>query len=277
MKKTACLFFFLMLSVSFRAQEAETPFSVNESTLIGVGGYKLKNTYLSAVKYGGWGMKVLNERMKLINPHLSCQQTFCIDASAALHPAGTARLYAGFVDYAYGLHYRFLPVEGLKVLAGGSADATCGSVYNTQNGNNPTALHFETGVNVSAIAIYAYLLKNYPLTFRYQVDWQIMGMLFSPHYGQSYYEIFNLGNTDGVVKFSSLHNKFAMRNYLTVDFPVGSLSFRLGYLNDIYHTNINGIKARYVSNGFMVGVVKEFISFGGKKLRQKHLYQSAYY
>ncbi|RRD60094.1 DUF3316 domain-containing protein [Tannerella forsythia] len=277
MRKTVCFLFFSVFVLSLCAQADEPPRSVNEATLIGCGRYKIKNTYLSAIKYDGWGINVLNERMKLIRPRISRQQTLLLDLSTVGHPAGTSRAYAGFIDYAYGLHYHFRPAPRLKILAGGSAGAMFGFVYNMQSGNNPAALHVDLDMSLSAAAIYTFRLRHYPLTVRYQTDFPIAGALFSPHYGQSYYEIFGVGNSDGVVQFFSLHNKWALRNYLTVDLPVGNWTVRLGYLNDLYHTKVNGIHANYVSHSFMVGMVKELISLGGKRLRKTHFYQSAYY
>ena len=56
--------------------------------------------------------------------------------------------------------------------------------------------------------------------------------MFSPHYGQSYYEIFSLGNSSGVVKFTSLHNQPSLRRMLTADFPVGRAKMRFAYIWD---------------------------------------------
>ena len=37
-------------------------------------------------------------------------------------------------------------------------------------------------------------------------------------------------------------------------------------LNSSYRTDINGIQSHIISHSFMIGLVKEFISFGGKRL-----------
>ncbi len=147
-KKTVWFLGLLLLFTSLQAQDNDAPYSVNEATLAGFGSYKIKNTYLSAIKYDGWGINIVNERMKLVRPHLSRQQMLHLNISTVSHPAGTARSYSGFVDYSYGLHYRFRPASGLKVLVGGSADALFGFVYNMQNSNNPAALHFDAGINL---------------------------------------------------------------------------------------------------------------------------------
>ncbi|MDR2921467.1 MAG: DUF3316 domain-containing protein [Tannerella sp.] len=275
----------LIFSYSLNAQidiEEKPLYSINEGTLIGIGGTNIRNTYFSntKTKYDGFGLRILNERMKLktlAGNRISSQRMLHLELSSTDNAAGTVNVFTGFVDYSYGLHYRFQPQDNLKILTGASARGLLGFMYNTQAANNTTTLHIDVDLNLSAAAIYSVQLKNYPLIFRYQVDIPFMGVLFSPKYGQSYYEIFGIGNTSGIVSFSSFHNKFAIRNYLTVDFPLGNLIVRTGYLNNAYYTDINDIKVHNVSHNFMLGLVKEFVSFGGKRLKKNQLNQSAYY
>lgn len=286
MDKSICIIlivFIFSYSINAQTDPEEKPlYSINEGTLIGIGGANIRNTYFSnnKTKYDGFGLHILNERMKLktlAGNRISSQRMLHLELSSTDNAAGTVNVFTGFVDYSYGLHYRFQPIENLKILTGASARGLLGFMYNTQAANNTTTLHIDVDVNLSAAAIYSVQLRNYPLIFRYQVDIPFMGALFSPKYGQSYYEIFGLGNTSGIVSFSSFHNKFAIRNYLTVDFPVGNLIVRSGYLNNAYYTDINDIKVHNVSHNFMLGLVKEFVSFGGKRLKKKQLNQSAYY
>lgn len=283
MKRATCLLLaFLCLVPSLMSQEdkEDKPWSVNEATLFGVGGYNIKDTYLSPLKYSGWGMRILNERMKmtkLADYNISRQQFINVDVAFTRNPAETASSFAGFVDYSLGYHYHFQPQPALKLLTGASIRGLGGFIYNTRNGNNPASAKAEIDLNLSAMAIYKLVLNNYPLVLRYQIEVPVAGVLFSPHYGQSYYEIFNLGNSDGVIQSSSLHNKFAIRNFLTADFPVGNCTIRIGYLNTYSRTDVNGIQSHVVSNSFLIGFVKEFIAFGGKRLKQTKRYNSAYY
>jgi hypothetical protein len=257
------------------------PFSTNEGTLIGVGHYNIRNSYLSDdIGYTGWGLQLMNERMRnasLLNRRLSTQQVFYAHLSSTLNPANTISALSGFAEYSYGYHYRFQPAPQLKLLAGAAAHGLLGFLYNTQSSNNPFALSADVDFNLSAAAIYSFRLKNYPLTLRYQTDMSLVGAAFAPNYEQSYYEIFGLGNYDGIIHFTSFHNKFAMRNFITLDFPIENFTIRVGYLNKLYRTDINKIEVRHVSHNIMVGFAKEFISFGGKRLQNKHLYQSAFY
>lgn len=274
------LLFYLILPVAAQSDKRDEPWSVNEATLIGAGSYNIKDSYLSDLKYTGWGLRVMNERMKttrLADYNISRQQIINVDVSSTHNPAENTNDFAGFVDYTLGYHYRFSVLPGLKLLAGTSVHFMGGFIYNTRNSNNPASAKVDLDLNLSAMALYNLRIKEYPLTFRYQVEMPFAGTLFSPHYGQSYFEIFNQGNASGIVQFSSFHNKLALKNYITADFPVCNFTVRAGYLNSSYRLDINNIKSHFISHSFMIGIVKEFVSFGGKRLKHTRQYKSAYY
>ena len=85
-----------------------------------------------------------------------------------------------------------------------------------------------------------------------------MGVMFMPEYGQSYYEIFSLGQADGVINFTSLHNQPSLRQMLTADFPVGKATMRFAYVWDAQQAKVNDIKVHNYSHPFMIGLVKHF-------------------
>lgn len=285
MRKSACLtflFLWCVLSLAAQSDDQEIPRSTNESTMIGIGNYNLRDTYLSPstrINYTGWMARILNERMKVVrlaDYRFSRQQIINVEFGSTHNGAETANEYAGFVDYSLGYHYRLRPLTGLQVLAGASARLMGGFIYNTRNSNNPVSGKGDFDLNLSAMAIYGFKIKNYPLTLRYQAEIPFAGVLFSVHKGQPYYFL-SQGDTDGVICFSSFHNKFVMKNYFTIDIPVANFTIRTGYLNSMYRTHVNGIRTHVLSNAFMIGIVKEFVSFGGKRLRNTHQYNSAYY
>ena len=281
MKNICILISFLCIFYSIDAQtDTDRPNSINEGTMIGIGGYHIKNTYLSPINYTGTGIRFINERMQMLaksDQRISSYQAYNIDLSSVRNPASTVAATAGFADYSFAYHYRFRPLPDFKLLTGASLKSMFGFVYNTQSANNPIATHIDLDLNISAMGIYTFRIKNYPLTCRFQTDIPLAGALFTPTYGQSYYEIFGLQNTSGIVGFSSLHNKFAMRNLFTLDFSVLMITLRVGYLNSLYTTDIKNIQSRYVSHNLMIGFVKEFISFSGKNLKKEHGFQSAFY
>ena len=255
--------------------------SINEGTLIGVGGYRMKDEYLSDVgKYGGAGFRFMNERMRLMKTtsnRVSRQNIVNVDVSSAINGAENANFLSAFADYSLGYHYRLIPHPYFKVMIGGSARGMLGMVYSTRNGNNPMTLHADLDLNFSLIAIYEFRIKNHHLAIRYQAETPFAGVLFSPVYDQSYYEIFSLGNTAEIFNFYSFNEKFAMRNYLTLDFPIGGLTARIGYFGLYYKTNVHNIERYIISHNFMMGFVKEYVAFGGKDMKKRNLFHSAYY
>lgn len=273
----------MVLPLAAQSEEKNEPYPVNEGTLVGIGSYNLKDTYLSPGKnmnYTGWGVRILNERMKMVSLaeyKVSRQQILNVDIAFADNPTETATNFAGFIDYSLGYHYRFKPFPPLKILTGASIRAMSGFIYNTRNGNNPTSAKADIDLNISAMAIYGLNIGNYPLTFRYQTTLPFLGVFFSPHYGQSYYEIFNLGNYSGVIKANSFHNKFSIRNYLTIDFPIGNITVRAGYLHHYYYTDVNNLQTHIVSHSFVIGLVKEFNSFVIQQAKDRKRYKSAFY
>lgn len=273
----------LFWSIPAFPQEEEPTEPVNAATLIGIGSYNLMDTYLtpgSRIPYTGWGLRVMNERTKmtrLADHRISRQQIFNADIASSRNGAGTTQAFSGFLDYTLGYHYHFHPIPALKLLAGASVHAMGGFIYYTRVSNNPASAKADLDLNLSAQAIYNFQIRNYPLTLRYQAEIPFIGILFSPHYGQSYYEIFDRGNKSGIVPFTSFHNKLAMKNYLTVDFPVGKFTFRAGYLNSLYYLDVNQIQSHIISHSFVIGFVKEFIAFGGRKMQQTSKHNSVYY
>lgn len=107
------------------------------------------------------------------------------------------------------------------------------------------------------MAIWDVHIRRFPIRLRYQANLPVMGVMFSPHYGQSYYEIFTLGNASGVVRFTSLHNQPSLRQMLTADFPVGHVKMRLAYVCDLQQADVNGIQSHAYGHAFMIGFVKE--------------------
>ena len=188
-----CLLFFC-LAFPATAQAEDVPRSINESTMVGIGGYNLRDTYLSPstdINYTGWVARVLNERMKIVrlaDYNVSRQQLINVEFGSTRNGAETANEYAGFVDYSLGYHYRFPQVlSGLKVLTGASARLSGGFIYNTRNSNNPVSGKADFDLNLSAMAIYNFRIKDFPLTLRYQAEIPFAGVLFSVHKGEPYY------------------------------------------------------------------------------------------
>lgn len=259
----------LLLALPMQAQEDSLQANryVMRATLYGVGFTNILDTYLSPAEYTGPEVRILRESMrmtKLMDGRVSVQSLFQGHLSLTENRAGTGSEMAGLVNWNYALHYQFRLSEKLKILAGPLLDINGGFVYNLRNSNNPAQARAYANLAASGMVIYRFRIGNYPLVARYQANLPLMGIMFSPEYGQSYYEIFSLKHGGKNVLFTSLHNQPSLRQFLTLDFPIRSVNMRFGYVCDIQQAQVNHLKSHTWSHAFMLGFVKNFYLLKGK-------------
>lgn len=241
---------------------------VTRATLYGAGFTNVFDTYLSPQEYRGVEFRVSRESMRMtrwLDGNVSRQTFFQGNLGYTHNRAENNNTLSALLNWNYALHYHFRLTDNFRLLAGAAGELDGGFVYNLRNGNNPAQARAYVNLAASGMAVWNLRIRNYPLTLRYQLNLPLAGVAFSPHYRQSYYEIFSLGNASGVVCFTSLHNQPSLRQMLTADLPVGRAKMRLAYVWDAQQFHLNGIKAHTYSHVFMVGFVKEFYLLPPKK------------
>ncbi|ULB33380.1 MULTISPECIES: DUF3316 domain-containing protein [Proteiniphilum] len=266
------LCFFYFCALFSQDNSTFTPLkTVNESTLFGVGKTFLDDTYLSPLTYNGLSMTLLHDRIRAtrhFNGSMLLQQQFSIQVAITKNPTASASEYYGNLDYILSGYYPVARSSRFLLYGGGGGEASLGGIYNERNTNNPGSLKTSLNLNLSAMAVYNW--QN--ITFRWQLSTPFLGIFFSPEYGHSYYEIFTLGNNKGTVHLGSFHNRWSLRNYFTVDIPMGNITLRTGYLGDYCRTNVNLLDTKIISHQFLIGMKVESLNFGGKKARNnKHI------
>lgn len=267
-----CVFILIVLTclpTRIQAQDSlQATRHVMRSVMIGAGHNNTFETYLSPLEYEGPEVRFAYETMRmtrLMDGNVSAQNLFQLHASYTENISQTNHTYGGLVNWSYALHYQFRPAKGLKILFGPMLDLNAGVVYNRRNSNNPAQAKAYGGLGASGMLIYRFRIKNYPLTVRWQANLPLLGVMFSPEFGESYYEIFSLGNGGRNVVFTSLHNNSSLRQLLTLDFPVGNTVMRVGYVCDLQQAKVNNLKSHTYSHDFMIGVVRNLYLFHGKK------------
>ncbi|MBM6946498.1 DUF3316 domain-containing protein [Bacteroides gallinaceum] len=267
-----CVFILIVLTclpTRIQAQDSlQATRHVMRSVMIGAGHNNTFETYLSPLEYEGPEVRFAYETMRmtrLMDGNVSAQNLFQLHASYTENISQTNHTYGGLVNWSYALHYQFRPAKGLKILFGPMLDLNAGVVYNRRNSNNPAQAKAYGGLGASGMLIYRFRIKNYPLTVRWQANLPLLGVMFSPEFGESYYEIFSLGNGGRNVVFTSLHNNPSLRQLLTLDFPVENTVMRVGYVCDLQQAKVNNLKSHTYSHDFMIGVVRNLYLFHGKK------------
>jgi hypothetical protein len=245
---------------------------IYRSTLVGMGNAVVYDTYLSPLKYTGANFGIIEEQLKMTGwgkGNISAQHLFTLEIAETKNPMKTATGYAGSLEYGYGLHYRFKPVHKIQFFAGMQADALLGFIYNTRNSNNPVTGKANLNLNVSGMAAYKFRIKKQDFLLRWQVNVPVAGGLFSPEFGQSYYEI-GEGDTHNLIHFASLHNQWTMRNLFSVELPFTFCALRLAYMNWIYETRVNDLDTHISSNSFYIGVSRNFFIVPNRKINKNN-------
>lgn len=241
---------------------------ITRTTMYGAGYINVFDNYLSPQEYRGIDFRLSRETMRmtsLFDGNVSAQTFFQANLSYTHNRAENNNTFSGMVNWNYGLHYQFRLTDNFKILTGGLGDVNAGFVYNLRNTNNPASARAYINFDASMMAIWHLKLKNYPVVLRYQVNLPVAGVMFAPTKGQSYYEIFTLGNSEGVIQFTSLHNQPSLRQMLSIDLPIRYAKMRLSYLVDLQQSDVNEVKVHSYSHTFMVGFVKDMYLIRNKQ------------
>ena len=227
---------------------------------IAIGRTRQQDTYLSPLEYSGPQITLMHEAIRMthwaqrrVSFQSLLQGTFSLTEN---HP-GTATDWGGRIAYDAGWHYHWQPFLCLRIMAGGQVGTDFGVLYNDRNSNNPAQGRLSFDVAASVGCFYSFRLRHQPFMVRYQADFPLLGCMFSPQFGQSYFEL-SQGNRDHNVHFACPVNAPNIRQMLTLDIPFRRNSLRVGYLSDIRQSHVNHIKVHDIGRSFMLGFVRHF-------------------
>ena len=231
------------------------------SEMIGFGGTRVLDTYLSQEHFKGWGISFLSTT-ELQRP--DSRWSTLIEHEANFSSLDDRADSKHELEAAYNLYWGRL--YGWKLLdqrltlqAGGVANLTAGVIYNTANSNNPAQARLHLNVMPTGTATYRTQLFKQPVTVRYELNLPLFGVMFSPNYGQSYYEIFSLGHYDRNVVPTTFVSTPEWRHLLTFDTPVSrNLTLRIGYLGNMQQSDVNHIKQHVYTHRLLIGLTKHF-------------------
>lgn len=147
----------------------------------------------------------------------------------------------------------------LMVTAGGGVDATVGFRYHAQNGNNPAQLEAALAFTPAMAADWRFFVvspknhRRHALGVRYEAAIPLVGVMFSPAYGQSYYEIFARADYDHNVCPIWVGNAPSLRQRLLFNFQLLKRQFFIGYEGDYRQAKVNNIKYHRYTNAAVFG------------------------
>ena len=241
---------FLLLMATVVSAYGQTGGERAHSVVFGGGGADVLDTYLSPYSYTGPALHLQRHTERTVRTFgiddICFQTLLDIDCAFLENPAGNVDEYAG----------------GARFSTGPMLTGYLGGVYNERNGNNPAQGKAELTVDLSAKLKWDFNLLRRRMSLSYQLAVPLIGVAFSPEYGQSYYEAFSLedGHTNAV--FAHVGNMPSMRHLLSLDIPIrkaSSTALRLTYAGYFMQSEFNKLRYHSYTHSFMVGVTKYFL------------------
>lgn len=251
--------FLLLSALCLTAGAQPDSAAVRHTHLIGIGGNNVLDTYLSPLEYTGVAATYVHQserRLGRRSPSWTIQGNYSLDASYLDSPTDDAHEWDGNLGAGVVLLRNFRLTPRLRCAVGPMGEALVGFTYNTRNGNNPAQGRVAAHLGATGAAAYDFPLLRRTATVRLQIDLPLFGAQFSPQFGQSYYEIFSLGHSDGNVCLTSPFNAPSARWRATLDVPLGKTRLTLGYLGNIRQSHVNALKHHAWQHFFVIGYTR---------------------
>ena len=227
----------------------------------------LANTYLSPLKYSGWGTGLTYRRtqaMKQRPEQWSSTLEFATDYSNTQNPAGNHTMMAANISAGWTMMWRWQPATAWQWGVGGNIRLDAGALYLRSNGNNPVQGQAALTVGPAAYATWSGRLGRLPIEAGCRASMPLLGAFFSPDYGELYYEI-GLGDHSGLAHCAWPGSRRQFIGEATVDLKPGATAVRLGYRFDFLSAKANNITSRTIRHWAVVGVVCDWLSVNPNK------------
>jgi len=226
--------------------------------------------YLSPLTYSGSGIGYNFQSQRFLsieNTRISKFQKLSLLAGKAYNPPHTASMSYFGVNYGWGMRCHLQPINRFRVQLGGLWDLDFMFKYLARNVNNPVNVDLGTNLNVSGSATYDISLFRKNMKLKLDVKSPVLGCMFVPYSGASYYEMFGLGNLDNILHFSSLHNKRGVDANLMLEIQLRSTVWRVGLGYESMKWEANDLIFKRNNLSLKIASVFDFATFAGHKKR----------
>lgn len=224
--------------------------------------------YLSPMTYSGTGIKYETNSSKYLSSKktdYSTQGKLVISANLLQNPSQSGEMQLLGVKSAWGINYHIPIKSKIRILVGGLWDVDFGFKNVPRNQNNPINVDLATNINLAGSMLYDLNFLQRKFCFRMVLSSPILGYMFVPQAGTSYYNMFSIGNMANTFHLSSFHNKQGLYQSYSVDVPMNKITWRLGV--NVQQLKYTANKLVFVQDdlSFMIGTSFDIISFSGTK------------
>lgn len=238
----------------------DAPKTTTREWLWGIGRANILDTYLSPLTYKGTDFSLLHRTERLAHwgrGRVKVKSQYDGHVSYAKSPTDDGKAFDAELTASGGWLYDW-HFSRWSVGVGGLMEASGGFTYNTRNSNNPAQARLGVSLLALGKVTYRFPMFRREAVASVEMSGQAMGVQFAPEYGQSYYEIFSLGHTNGIIHFTHPANCPSGRLLATLTLPILRANVTLGYIADVRQSKLAGLKRHAWRNSFMIGYTRHF-------------------
>lgn len=265
---------FIVLNFTFSQADSTKQYLLTSSTEnVSLTAIDLLDPYLSPLVYTGVGVGYQHSDMKYFKKYvgkMSHESRFSILAANTYNPQYSSSVNYVGGQYQWGMHYHFRPLQGLHLLAGGNAGVLMAVKSNERNVNNPVNVDAALDLGFSGIANYGFSLWRKKFTLSFQLEFPLLGMMYVPMQGASYYEMFTGGDLSNTLHFSSFHNRLARTGGLKLEIPAKNSTLHVGVSTTTLKYEANDMFFKQNNYNFNVGYTYDLYIFRGRKNLPPH-------
>lgn len=240
-------------------------YTPERSLMLGIGNAHLLDTYLSPEEYSGTEIRIIGQTELPLKYHPEWRKMFIHQGylQQTSPRSDDNQQLSGLYAFDFAMKRWWQVTPAISIAAGGQAEAGIGFAYNTRNGNNPAQARAYLNLGPSAAADWQFQnplaklfrWKKNTWKLRYDVYAPLFGALFSPNYGQSYYEIFSRGNYDHNIVPTTPICAPTLRHQIVLNIPFWRGTLQLGYLGDFQQAKVNNLKYHTYAHLFLIGYI----------------------
>lgn len=230
---------------------------------------ELADPYLSILNYTGYGMRLEYTDVRYFNPHnpvLSSYSRIAGLAALTVNPQSTASVTYIGGNVAWGMLYEYRDFSNFVLLAGANVDFDFAYKMNSRNVNNPFNMDLATDLNAMLGVRYIYPTRKRTLKFSASIEFPLVGCMFVPYPGLSYYEMYSSKAYGEAIHFSSLHNKQGMKQQISIDVPFKYSSWSFGARMHQLTYQVGELPYSFNEFSLFVGITYDLIRFSGRKV-----------
>lgn len=239
--------------------------AVRRTFTLGLGHNHLLDTYLSPLNYRGTSFSVgyRSERQSRWALRGRLTQWWYVQAAytAASKELGAGTMHDGEIALTYGLHYNRLlwqadAFSALRLGVGPALGLHLGGTYNDRNGNNPAQARAALDLGLSAVVDYRFRLLGARWQWHTQAELPLVGLMFTPHYGESYYQLFALQHGSRNIVAATPFTAPSLLVESRLSLPLLHRRLSIGLRADVRQSHINGLKRHAWNTSLVLGYTR---------------------